>query len=141
MLLRVEVEKTIFRSEVAKRKRRTEITKRRSSSLFRGGVENANIVAAFRGIHVSPAKHSSGSVIDGRTDRQTDGQTDRQTDRRRTKWSLCVAMLRRLHKNDNKKTQFFFLISPRNKKKTSNCVLSTLFRSNEIHRYFETKIP
>ena len=29
------------------------------------------IVAAFRGMHVSPAKHSSASV----TDRQTDGQT------------------------------------------------------------------
>ena len=33
-----------------------------------------------------PAKHSSGGVTDG------------QTDRRRTKWSLCVAMLRRRHK-------------------------------------------
>ena len=30
------------------------------------------IVAAFRGMHVSPAKHSSASVTDGRTDRQTD---------------------------------------------------------------------
>ena len=39
-----------------------------------------NIVAAFRGMHVSPAKHSSGGVTDGRTDRQTDGQTDRRTD-------------------------------------------------------------
>ena len=43
----------------------------------------ANIVAAFRGMHVSPAKHSSEGVTDGRT--QTDGQTDRRTDRRRTK--------------------------------------------------------
>ena len=34
-----------------------------------------NIVAAFRGMHVSPAKHSYGSV----TDRQTDGQTYGQT--------------------------------------------------------------
>ena len=42
------------------------------------------IVAAFRGMHVSPAKHSYASVTDGRTDRQTDG--------RRTKWSLCVAI-------------------------------------------------
>ena len=116
------------------------------------------IVAAFRGMHVSPAKHSFGkcdrkvwqtdgqtdrrtdwrttdkvipmcryasqatqSVTDGRTDRQTDRltdkvipmcryasqatqsvtdrRTDRQTDRRRTKWSLCVAMLRRRHNN------------------------------------------
>ena len=38
------------------------------------------IVAAFRVMHVSPAKHSYGSVTDGRTDRQTDGRTDRQTD-------------------------------------------------------------
>ena len=38
--------------------------------------QNKNIVAAFRGMHVSPAKHSYGSVTDGRTDRQTDGQTD-----------------------------------------------------------------
>ena len=28
-------------------------------------------MAAFRGMHVSPAKHSSASVTDGRTDRQT----------------------------------------------------------------------
>ena len=38
-------------------------------------------------MHVSPAKHSSGSVTDG------------LTDRRWTKWSLCVAMLPRRHKN------------------------------------------
>ena len=31
--------------------------------------------AAFRGMHVSPAKHSFGKC-DGQTDRQTDGQTD-----------------------------------------------------------------
>ena len=31
------------------------------------------------------------------TDRQTDGQTDGHTDWRWTKWSLCVAMLRRRH--------------------------------------------
>ena len=38
------------------------------------------IVAAFRGMHVSPAKHSSASVTDGQTaDRQTDGRRDRQT--------------------------------------------------------------
>ena len=40
-------------------------------------------MAAFRGMHVSPAKHSSASVTDGRTDRQTDG-TDGRTDRRTT---------------------------------------------------------
>ena len=37
------------------------------------------IVAAFRGMHVSPAKHSFGKC-DRRTDRRTDRQTDRQTD-------------------------------------------------------------
>ena len=35
------------------------------------------IVAAFRGMHVSPAKHSYASV----RGRQTDGRTDRQTDK------------------------------------------------------------
>ena len=54
------------------------------------------IVAAFRGIHVSPAKHSYASG------RRTDRRTDRQTDGRRTKWSLCVAMLCRRHKNAHK---------------------------------------
>ena len=34
-------------------------------------MSNAKIVAAFRGLHVSPAKDSYGSVTDGRTDRQT----------------------------------------------------------------------
>ena len=35
------------------------------------------IVAAFRGMHVSPAKHSSASVTDGQTDGRTDdGQSD-----------------------------------------------------------------
>ena len=33
-------------------------------------------MAAFRGMHVSPAKHSSWSVTDGQTDGRTDGQTD-----------------------------------------------------------------
>ena len=60
------------------------------------------IVTAFLGMHVSPAKHSFGKC-DRRTDRRTDWRTarriDRQTDRRRTKWSLCVAMHRRRHKN------------------------------------------
>ena len=34
-----------------------------------------NIVAAFKGMHVSPAKHSYASVTDGWTDRRTDRQT------------------------------------------------------------------
>ena len=49
-------------------------------------------------MHVSPAKHSYVWLprkCDYRTDRHTHGQTDR----RRTKWSLCAAMLRRRHKN------------------------------------------
>ena len=47
-------------------------------------IVHQNIVAAFRGMHVSPAKHSSASVTDGRTDRRTDRQTDRRTDRQTT---------------------------------------------------------
>ena len=46
------------------------------------------IVAAFRGMHVSPAKNSF---------RKCD-VTDGQTDGRQTKWSLCVPMLCRRHK-------------------------------------------
>ena len=60
--------------------------------------KKVKIVAAFQGMHVSPAKHSYVWLprkCDYRTDRQTDGQTDRH----RTKWSLCAAMLRRWHKN------------------------------------------
>ena len=38
-------------------------------------ISSTNIVAAFRGMHVSPAKHSYGSVTDGQTDRRTDRQT------------------------------------------------------------------
>ena len=45
------------------------------------------------------------------TDRQTDGQTDRRTDGRRTKWSLCVAMLRRRHKKWHVHV-FYILQSP-----------------------------
>ena len=42
-------------------------------------------MAAFRGMHVSPAKHSYGSVTDGRTDGQIDdGQSDPYV-------SLCFA--------------------------------------------------
>ena len=51
-----------------------------------------NIVAAFRGMHVSPAKHSYTWLP-----RKCDYRTDTQTDRRRTKWSLCAVMLRRQH--------------------------------------------
>ena len=57
-------------------------------------------------MHVSPAKHSYVSVTDG------------QTDRRRTKWSLCVAMLRRRHKNQIlhiKKSFLDHFLVPRNR--------------------------
>ena len=65
------------------------------------GMVYQKIVAAFREMHVSPVKHSFGKCDRKvwQTDRQTDGWTDRQTDGRRTKWSLCIAMLRRRHKN------------------------------------------
>ena len=42
-------------------------------------------------------------ALESVTDGQTDGRTDGRTDRRRTKWSLCVAMLRRRHKKLSKK--------------------------------------
>ena len=56
-----------------------------------------NIVVAFRGMHVSPAKHGYVWLprkCDYRTDRFRDGRTDRH----RTKWYLWAAMLRRRHK-------------------------------------------
>ena len=82
-------------------------------------------MGAFWGMHVSPAKHSYAWLprkCDYQTDRHTHRQTpdkvipmcryasqatqsvttrqtDTRTDRRRTKWSLCAAMLRRRHKN------------------------------------------
>ena len=47
------------------------------------------IVAAFRGMHVSPTKHSYASVTDGQIDRRTDdGQSD-----------PFVSLFRRRHKN------------------------------------------
>ena len=61
-----------------------------------------NIVAAFRGMQLSPAKHSYAWLprkCAYRTDTQTGRQTDGQTAGRRTKSSLCAAMLRRRHKN------------------------------------------
>ena len=52
-------------------------------------------------MHVSPAKYSY-AWLPRKCDYRTDTRTNRQTDRRRTKWSLCVAMLNRRHKNENK---------------------------------------
>ena len=48
-----------------------------------------NIVAAFRGMHVSPAKHSYAWLP---------RKCDYRTDRHRTKWSLCATMHCRRHK-------------------------------------------
>ena len=51
---------------------------------IQNGTSIINIVAAFRGMHVSPAKHSYAWLprkCDYRTDRQTDRQTDGRTDR------------------------------------------------------------
>ena len=39
--------------------------------LLLSSAEERKIVAAFRGMHVSPAKHSSASVTDGQTDGRT----------------------------------------------------------------------
>ena len=53
-----------------------------------------NIVAAFWGIHLLPAKHSYARLprkCDYRTDRHTDGRTVRC----RTNWIQCAAMLRK----------------------------------------------
>ena len=43
----------------------------KSRSNFKVKVTRSKIVAASRGMHVSPAKHSYASVTDGQTDRQT----------------------------------------------------------------------
>ena len=63
-------------------------------------ISKTNIVAALRGMHVSPAKHSSTKNQDYQ-ESVTTRQTDRRTDRRWTKWSLCAAILRRWHKNQS----------------------------------------
>ena len=60
-------------------------------------------------------------------DRQTDRQTDGRTDRRRTKWSLCVAMLRRRHKNT---TEIY-------RRKSSN---QTYFKGNFARTILKWKI-
>ena len=81
------------------------------------------IVAAFRGMHVLPAKHSYAwlprkcdYLTDRRTDRKTEaGQSDPYVplcyagdpDRRRTKWSLCAAILRRDTKTDSGQSDLY----------------------------------
>ena len=70
-----------------------------SSVSIKMGIDILNIVAAFCGMHVSPANIAMCDYQESVTTRQTDRQMDGQTDRRQTKWSLYVAMLRRQHKN------------------------------------------
>ena len=55
--------------------------------MYRNEKEVKNIVAAFQGMHMWPAKHSY-AWLPKKCDYRTDG---------RTKWSLCAAMLRRRH--------------------------------------------
>ena len=68
----------------------------RCSGIFKVLIWLKNIVAAFRGMHVSPAKDSYAWLP---LESVTTGQTHRRTDRRLTKWPLCAAMLRRRHNN------------------------------------------
>ena len=107
----------------------------------------SNIMAAFRGMHASPAKHSSAWLprkCDYRTYRQTDGQTDR----RQTKWSLCAATLCRQHnKTVNIKFMnlvFFYSLAKghRNIKKHTTHFLNTVWKENSFHHHqcsFNTK--
>ena len=60
-------------------------------------LEIKNIVAAFRGMHVSPANHSYAWLP-----RKCDYPTDS-----RTKWSPCAAMLRRRPKNNPMENSFY----------------------------------
>ena len=53
-----------------------------SDQLFFDTLLNNKIVAAFRGMHVSPAKHIALESVTEKCDRRTDGQTDRLTDGR-----------------------------------------------------------
>ena len=66
------------------------------------------IVAAFRGMHVSPAKHSYVSVTDGQTDRRTDRQTDGQTDGQTT--NKVIPMCRYASQAIQKLVNTLFLI-------------------------------
>ena len=52
------------------------------------------MVRIQRGMHVSPAKHTYGSVTDGRTDSQTDGRTNRRTERQTTDKVIPMCRLR-----------------------------------------------
>ena len=49
------------------------------AKVFQKDITVRKIVAAFRGMYVSPAKHSFGKFDRKVTDRRTDGQTDGQT--------------------------------------------------------------
>ena len=66
-----------------------------------------NIVAAFRGMNVSSAKHSYVWLPREKV-WLPDRCTDTQRDRRQTKWSLCAAMLRRQHNKGSYSIKFCF---------------------------------
>ena len=66
---------------------------------------NIKIMAEFRGMHLSPVKHSNAWLP-----RKCDYQTDRRTDRCRTKWSLCATMLCRRHKKCILNTDSIFFL-------------------------------
>ena len=74
------------------------------ASLQSHRADKTNIVAAFRGMHVSSAKHSYAWLprkLDYWTDRRTDaGQHAGQSD------PLCTTMLRRRHKNQINNSTF-----------------------------------
>ena len=66
-----------------------EITSPTNNDVFKRNWNYNNIVEVFRGMHVLPAKHSYAWLP---------RKCDYRTDRRRTKWTLCAAILRRWHK-------------------------------------------
>ena len=59
-------------------------------------IRHISIPSQLRAMHMSPAKHSY-AWLPRKCDYRTDACMDRRTDWRRTKWSLCAAMLRRWH--------------------------------------------
>ena len=89
-------------------------------------------LAAFQGMQVSPAKHSY-SWLPRKCDYRTDTRIDRRTYRQTLdKGSLCVAMLRRQHKNEFQRFEIHFLIFKIHFEIFENHVLileiSTIFR-------------
>ena len=66
-------------------------------SVCKSKSDSVNIVAEFREMHVSPAKHSYAWLL-RKCDYRTERQTDSWTNRCWAKWSLCATMLCRRHK-------------------------------------------